>query len=547
MPIWPRAGSEITDSSVLAPDQQARIWKLRTLALGLSMAEKGDAKAISFVEDTAVAPERLRDYIAEFLAVIARNGTRAGVYAHASVGCLHVRPIVDLKTDEGVQRFEAIAAEVADLVLKYGGALSGEHGDGLVRSPFQEKMFGPELYQAFRELKRTFDPQNLLNPGKIVDAPPLTANLRFGRSLRHARGADDVRLLRRRRAAAAPPSCARAWASAARPAAGRCARRTRRRATSATAPAAGPMPCGWRSRASWVSRGSPTRPSARCSTFAWSARRARASARPTWTWPGSRPSSCTSTIAPTGCRCGTWCSATSPRSAGWGAGSPRSRAGWRGAGSVRWLQRGPPRHRPPPHPAGLRPCVRRGTSWLARRPRVEPGPGPGSRDVLLFPDTFINYYEPEHGLSALRLLEASARRVQLGLPRRRLAPPLRCCGRPLISNGLLDVAVTHARDNVRLLEEWARGRRHDRRLRAELFADDQGRLPRAAARRGSPPGRDRRGGVSDLRRVPRIAAGRNPGFARRPACPSGPGPDGSWSRVTAISVRSSAWGRCFDS
>ena len=144
------------------------------------MAEKGDAKAISFVEDTAVAPEHLRDYIAEFLAIIARHGTKAGVYAHASVGCLHVRPVINLKTEEGVRKFEAIAEEVADLVLKYGGALSGEHGDGLVRSPFQEKMYGPVLYQAFRELKQTFDPQNLLNPGKIVDAPPLATNLRYG-------------------------------------------------------------------------------------------------------------------------------------------------------------------------------------------------------------------------------------------------------------------------------------------------------------------------------------------------------------------------------
>src|SRR5262249_22257396 len=129
------------------PAAQARIWKLRTLALGLSMAEKGDAKAISFVEDTAVAPECLRDYIAEFLEVVAGNGTRAGVYAHASVGCLHVRPVIDLKTVTGLTRFQAIAGEVAELVLKYGGALSGEHGDGLVRSPFQEKMFGPVLYQ----------------------------------------------------------------------------------------------------------------------------------------------------------------------------------------------------------------------------------------------------------------------------------------------------------------------------------------------------------------------------------------------------------------
>src|SRR6202042_3038880 len=146
---------------------QARIWKLRTLALGLSMVEKGDAKALSFVEDTAVAPERLRDYIGEFLGIIAGHGTRAGVYAHASVGCLHVRPVVNLKTEAGVERFQALANEVADLVLKFGGALSGEHGDGLVRSPFQEKMFGPILYQAFRDLKRIFDPLDLLNPGKI--------------------------------------------------------------------------------------------------------------------------------------------------------------------------------------------------------------------------------------------------------------------------------------------------------------------------------------------------------------------------------------------
>src|SRR5207253_5896210 len=152
----------------------------REAALGLSMAMKGDDKSLSFVEDTAVAPEKLRDYIDRFLQIVRRHGTVAAVYAHASVGCLHVRPVINLKTAAGVARFEAIAQDVADLVLKYGGALSGEHGDGLVRSPFQERMFGPTLYQAFRTIKRTFDPHNLLNPGKIVDAPPLTANLRYG-------------------------------------------------------------------------------------------------------------------------------------------------------------------------------------------------------------------------------------------------------------------------------------------------------------------------------------------------------------------------------
>jgi FAD/FMN-containing dehydrogenase/Fe-S oxidoreductase len=166
------------------PAAQARIWSLREAGLGLSMAMKDDNKSLSFVEDTAVAPERLKEYIARFLDIVGRHGTSAGVYAHASVGCLHVRPVVNLKTEQGVRTFESIANASADLVLEFGGALSGEHGDGLVRSPFMRKMFGPVLYDAFREIKRTFDPEGILNPGKIVDAPPLTSNLRYGPAYR---------------------------------------------------------------------------------------------------------------------------------------------------------------------------------------------------------------------------------------------------------------------------------------------------------------------------------------------------------------------------
>jgi FAD/FMN-containing dehydrogenase/Fe-S oxidoreductase len=162
------------------PASQAKIWSLRENSLGLSMAMRGDAKSISFVEDTAVAPERLRDYIDRFLAIIHRHGTTAGIYAHASVGCLHVRPVINLKTEEGIRKFETMAHEVADLVLEFGGSLSAEHGDGLARSPFNQQMFGPVLYEAFRQVKRAFDPHGILNPGKIVDAPPIASNLRFG-------------------------------------------------------------------------------------------------------------------------------------------------------------------------------------------------------------------------------------------------------------------------------------------------------------------------------------------------------------------------------
>jgi FAD/FMN-containing dehydrogenase/Fe-S oxidoreductase len=171
----PRHMQQVTN-----PQLQQAIWSFREAALGLSTAMKTDGKAISFVEDTAVAPDKLRDYIERFIGIVRRHNTTAGVYAHASVGCLHVRPVVNLKTAEGVAKFEAIANEVADLVLEFGGALSGEHGDGLVRGAFNEKMFGSELYQAFRQVKQTFDPNGLFNPGRIVDTPPITSHLRFG-------------------------------------------------------------------------------------------------------------------------------------------------------------------------------------------------------------------------------------------------------------------------------------------------------------------------------------------------------------------------------
>lgn len=174
------AGIPCRCRQVIDPAAQQRIWSFREAALGLSTAMKSDGKAISFVEDTAVAPERLRDYIDRFVRLVQRHDTVAGVYAHASVGCLHVRPVVNLKTARGVAMFEAIANEVADLVLEFGGALSGEHGDGLVRGAFNERMFGSELYQAFRAVKRTFDPNGLFNPGRIVDTPPITSHLRFG-------------------------------------------------------------------------------------------------------------------------------------------------------------------------------------------------------------------------------------------------------------------------------------------------------------------------------------------------------------------------------
>ncbi len=175
-----RGGLGYAMRRMLKPEDQQRVWAVRQAGLGLMMNVPGDAKPLPFVEDTAVAPEVLPQFVRRFDQIIREHGTEAGYYGHASVGCLHIRPLINLKLQEGVDRMVSIADAISDLVLEFGGAMSGEHGDGLVRSVWNEKMFGPQIYNAFREVKRAFDPRGIMNPGKIVDSPPMTENLRIG-------------------------------------------------------------------------------------------------------------------------------------------------------------------------------------------------------------------------------------------------------------------------------------------------------------------------------------------------------------------------------
>jgi FAD/FMN-containing dehydrogenase/Fe-S oxidoreductase len=157
---------------------QRDMWRMREAGLGLIMSNRSDTKAIAYVEDTAVSPEKLPQFVARFQEIAGKLGTEAAYYGHASVGCLHIRPAVNVKSAEGIATMQAIANEVADLVLEFGGSLSGEHGDGILRGVFTEKMFGSQLTEAFREVKRAFDPEKILNPGKIIDTPGFTENLR---------------------------------------------------------------------------------------------------------------------------------------------------------------------------------------------------------------------------------------------------------------------------------------------------------------------------------------------------------------------------------
>jgi Fe-S oxidoreductase len=156
---------------VLDPKLQTSINEVRTAGLNIMMSMKEAGKPVSFVEDCAVPLEHLADYTARLTDVFEKNGTRGTWYAHAAVGCLHVRPVLNLRLEKDVHAMRAIAEEAFAVVREYKGSHSGEHGDGIVRSEFHEKMFGGELVQAFEEVKDRFDPQNLFNPGKIVRAP----------------------------------------------------------------------------------------------------------------------------------------------------------------------------------------------------------------------------------------------------------------------------------------------------------------------------------------------------------------------------------------
>ncbi|WP_138935305.1 FAD-binding and (Fe-S)-binding domain-containing protein [Roseovarius arcticus] len=171
---WSGTGSawggvtKVTDAAI-----QGRIADLRSSGLNIMMSMKDDGKPVSFVEDCAVELIDLADYTAGLTEIFERHGTRGTWYAHASVGCLHVRPVLNLKLDKDVATMRAIAEECFDLVARYKGSHSGEHGDGLVRSEFHEKMFGARMVANFAEVKKRFDPGGLFNPGKIVDAPKM--------------------------------------------------------------------------------------------------------------------------------------------------------------------------------------------------------------------------------------------------------------------------------------------------------------------------------------------------------------------------------------
>ncbi|MGH2582421.1 MAG: FAD-binding and (Fe-S)-binding domain-containing protein [Anaerolineales bacterium] len=160
--------------------EQDEVWSVRKVGLGLLMSRAGDTKPLPFIEDVAVPVERLGEFVRGFEKILTGHDTNGDFYAHASAGCLHVRPLINLKTARGVEQMRGITQSVMAMAKRLGGAMSGEHGDGLSHGEWLEETFGPAIIEIFSEVKKTADPRGLLNPGKVLNPQRMDQNLRYG-------------------------------------------------------------------------------------------------------------------------------------------------------------------------------------------------------------------------------------------------------------------------------------------------------------------------------------------------------------------------------
>ncbi|MBI3998405.1 MAG: FAD-binding protein [Armatimonadetes bacterium] len=456
------AQASMGDAVVRALDfaSQDNIWRVRKAGQGLLQGITGDAKPITFVEDTAVPPERLAPYMARFKEILDRHGVQAAFYAHASVGCIHVRPLINLKDARQIETMREIAEAVGELVIAFGGTMSGEHGDGMVRGWFLERYFGPTITQAFRAIKAAFDPQGLMNPGKIVNAPPMTENLRYGPAYRTMPLRTSFDWSRDGGMAANIELCSGVGACRKTIEGTMCPsymvtreeeHSTRGRANLLRAVLSGVLPptelTGRRLfdaldlclECKGCKAECPANVDMAKLKYEFLARYYEANGYPLRArlfghihmlsrW-GSR-------LAPVS----NWIAQSAP---------------------ARWaLERvaGIDRRRPLP------PFARQTFDawWTVRArangtggadpsagasPAVGAAPAPPRPQVVLFPDTFLRYNYPEIGRAAVRVLE--------GLGYEVLIPPVTCCGRPMISKGLLRAAREQAQANLRLLLPYA--------------------------------------------------------------------------------------------
>ena len=421
--------------------EQQSIWKLRKAGLGLLLGMKGDKKPIAFVEDTCVEPRHLKEFVPRFAEIFAKHDTRGAYYGHCSVGCLHIRPVIDLKTPRGLEQVRAIADEITDLVLEYSGTISSEHGDGRARSPFLERMYGPALMGAFRRLKRAFDPDNRMNPGNIVDSPGILENLRYGVAYKTWEPATLLDFSEQGGFAAAVEMCNGVGACRKKLEGTMCPsymvtrdeeHSTRGRANALRAVLSGRMaPSEFTGRRLYevmdlcleckgCKAECPSNVDMAKMKYEFLHHYYQANGLPL----RNRLFARIADLNELGARV--------PGLANRLARLPLSR----------WLLEkvaGIDRRRPLPAFA-----AQTFEAWFRRR--TPPTAAPRG-EVVLFHDTFVNYNAPAIGQAAVQLLEAGGYRVVL--------VDRKCCGRPMISKGMLTEAREHARENVERLYPYA--------------------------------------------------------------------------------------------
>ena len=441
-----RAGFGYAFVRCFTAEEKARVWETRKAGLGLLMGMKGDAKPVGFVEDAAVPIENLPEYVRRFEEIVTAHDTTAAYYAHASVGLLHNRPIVNLKSEADIQKMHSIAREVRNLLMELGGAMSGEHGDGLVRSEWIESMFGPQIYQALREVKNAFDPAGIMNPGKIIDAPPMTENLRFGAKYntieidtyydfssqdgfdRAIEMCNGVGACRKTLTGTMCPSFIGTREEE---------HSTRGRANALRSVISGTLPhTDFTSERLYevldlclgckaCKAECPSNVDMAKIKYEVLAHYHKANGLPLH----RRMFGEIASLAPFG-------SAFAPLS-NWAVNNRLSK----------WLAEkfiGVDRRRE--MPTFVRPTF---TQWFRKshNRRSAPERITASNKVVLFADTFMNYSEPAIGKAAVEVLEALGFTVIL--------PEKKCCGRPLISEGMLDRALENARYNIASLQQYA--------------------------------------------------------------------------------------------
>ena len=425
--------------------RQARIWAVRKEALGILMSVKGDHKPIAFVEDPAVPIESMGEFLQAFREVLDKHDARGGYYGHASVGCLHVRPMINLKRASEVRKMAAIADEVFAIVMNHGGSMSGEHGDGIARSKYNKWLFGQEIYEAFLELKQVLDPRNILNPGKVVNAPDLDQNLRWGAAYKTTPLETTLDFSAEKGFARAVEMCNGAGVCRKRMAGTMCPsyhatmdeeHSTRGRANALRAALSGNLPPGEFTSRRMFDVLDLCLACKACKTECPSN---VDMAKIKYEW-----------LSHYYARHGVPLKAKAfghvERVYGLASRLPGLFNAVSALRPVRWLNEkvlGVDRRRPLP-PLSSRPFRR----WFDSRPAPRGGGQRGA--VVLFDDCFMQFNYPQVGQAAVKLLESAGFEVRLA--------GHRCCGRPMLSHGLLEDARDAARHNVdRLAGHAGRG------------------------------------------------------------------------------------------